>query len=80
MDLIEKKSIQKSLIVFINIESFKKGEDLLNDYEEFESLVKSSDVEIAGSLKFKQNAPVTSSFISIGKLEQIKELSIQNKF
>ena len=80
MDLIEKNSIQKSLIVFINIESFKKGEDLLNDYEEFESLVKSSDVEIAGSLKFKQNAPVTSSFISIGKLEQIKELSIQNKF
>ena len=80
MDLIEKNSIQKSLIVFINIESFKKGENLLNDYEEFESLVKSSDVEIAGSLKFKQNAPVTSSFISIGKLEQIKELSIQNKF
>ena len=80
MDLIKKNSIQKSLIVFINIESFKKGKDLSNDYEEFESLVKSSDVEIAGSLKFKQNAPVTSSFISIGKLEQIKELSIQNKF
>ena len=79
MDLIEKKSTQKSLLVFTEIESLNKGENLINEYEEFLSLVKSSEVEVLDSLKFKQRTPVTSTFISSGKLESIKDLPILGK-
>ena len=79
MDRIEKKSTQKSLLVFTEIESLNKGENLINEYEEFLSLVKSSEVEVLDSLKFKQRTPVTSTFISSGKLESIKDLPMLGK-
>ena len=70
---INNNSMQKALLIYIDIDSFNKAEKLENSYEEFYSLVYSSGCEIEDSLKFKQKMPVTSSFISKGKIDQIKD-------
>ena len=70
---INNNSMQKALLIYIDIYSFNKAEKLENSYEEFYSLVYSSGCEIEDSLKFKQKMPVTSSFISKGKIDQIKD-------
>ena len=64
--------IQKSLLVFIDVESLQKSEKLENGFSEFLSLVDSSGVKILDSLKFKQKIPVANNFISEGHLEKIK--------
>ncbi len=64
--------IQKSLLVFIDVESLQKSEQLENGFSEFLSLVDSSGVKILDSLKFKQKIPVANNFISEGHLEKIK--------
>ena len=69
---INNNSIQKALLIFMDIDSLNKFEKLENSYEEFYSLVYSSGCEIKDSLKFKQKMPVTNSFISKGKIDQIK--------
>ena len=70
---INNNSMQKALLIYIDIDSFNKAEKLENSYEEFYSLVYSSGCEIEDFLKFKQKMPVTSSFISKGKIDQIKD-------
>ena len=72
MNIVENNKIQKAILVFIDIESLNKAERLENSYEEFFSLVKSSGAEIVDSLKLNQKAPLTSAFMTIGKLESIK--------
>ena len=72
MNIVENNKIQKAILVFIDIESLNKAERLENSYEEFFSLVKSSGAEIVDSLKLNQKAPLTSTFMTIGKLENIK--------
>ena len=72
MNIVENNKIQKAILVFIDIESLNKAERLENSYEEFFSLVKSSGAEIVDSLKLNQKAPLTSTFMTIGKLESIK--------
>lgn len=72
-DINLKNSMQKALLIYIDIDSFNKAEKLENSYEEFYSLVYSSGCEIEDSLKFKQKMPVTNSFISKGKIDQIKD-------
>ena len=64
--------IQKSLLVFIDVDSLQKSEQLENGFFEFLSLVDSSGVKILDSLKFKQKIPVANNFISEGHLEKIK--------
>ncbi len=64
--------IQKSLLVFIDVESLQKSEKLENGFSEFLSLVDSSGAKILDSLKFKQKIPVANNFISEGHLEKIK--------
>ena len=64
--------IQKSLLVFIDVDSLQKSEQLENGFSEFLSLVHSSGVKILDSLKFKQKIPVANNFISEGHLEKIK--------
>ena len=49
-----------------------KKEKLEKSYDEFYSLAQSSGVEIVKATEFKQKIPITSSFISKGKLDQIK--------
>ena len=72
MNIVENNKIQKAILVFIDIESLNKAERLENSYEEFFSLVKSSGAEIVDSLKLNQKAPLTSTFMTLGKLENIK--------
>ena len=72
MNIVENNKIQKAILVFIDIESLNKAERLENSYEEFFSLVQSSGVEIVDSLKLNQKAPLTSTFMTTGKLENIK--------
>ena len=70
---------QKALLIYINVDSLNKAEKLENSLEEFNTLVHSSGTEIIKTLKFNQKIPITSSFISRGKLDQIKnELLDQN--
>ena len=72
MNIVENNKIQKAILVFIDIESLNKAERLENSYEEFFSLAQSSGVEIVDSLRLNQKAPLTSTFMTIGKLENIK--------
>ena len=72
MNIVESNKIQKTLLVYVEVDSLNKHERLENSYDEFYSLAQSSGVEIIGSLKLKQKIPITSSFISKGKLDQIK--------
>tara|TARA_B100001758_G_C18398792_1_gene607612 strand:- start:529 stop:1845 length:1317 start_codon:yes stop_codon:yes gene_type:complete len=72
MNIVENNKIQKAILVFIDIESLNKAERLENSYEEFFSLVQSSGVEIVDSLRLNQKAPLTSTFMTTGKLENIK--------
>ena len=72
MNIVENNKIQKAILVFIDIESLNKAERLENSYQEFFSLVQSSGAEIVDSLKLNQKAPLTSTFMTLGKLENIK--------
>ena len=72
MNIVENNKIQKAILVFIDIESLNKAERLENSYEEFFSLAQSSGVEIVDSLRLNQKAPLTSTFMTLGKLENIK--------
>tara|TARA_B100000530_G_scaffold133947_1_gene83450 strand:+ start:1315 stop:2631 length:1317 start_codon:yes stop_codon:yes gene_type:complete len=69
---INNNIIQKALLIYTNIDSLNKSEKLENSFEEFHTLVQSSGTEIIKTLKFNQKIPVTSSFISKGKLDEIK--------
>ena len=72
MNIVESNTIQKTLLIYIEVDSFNQKEKLEKSYDEFYSLAHSSGVEIVKATKFKQKIPITSSFISKGKLDQIK--------
>ncbi len=72
MKIVDNNKVQKAILVYIDVESLNKVERLENSYEEFYSLVLSSGVEIVDDLKLNQKTPIISSFIGIGKLENIK--------
>ena len=79
MNSIERNVIERALLIYVDIDSFQNKQKLEQGYEEFFSLVESSGLAIKQSTKFKQNAPTTSTFITSGRLEKIKELSIANE-
>jgi GTP-binding protein HflX len=72
MNIVESNKIQKTLLIYIEVDSLNQKEKLENSYDEFYSLARSSGIEIIDSLKFNQKIPITSSFVSKGKLEHIK--------
>ena len=72
MIVVNQNLIQKSFLVFIEIESIKKSEKLENGFSEFQSLVYSSGVQVIDFVKFKQKNPIANNFISAGHLEKIK--------
>ena len=72
MNIVESNTIQKTLLIYIEVDSLNQKENLEKSYDEFYSLAYSSGVEIVKATKFKQKIPITSSFISKGKLDQIK--------
>jgi GTP-binding protein HflX len=70
--IIKENQISKTLIVFLEIESLKTGNELENDFNEFKELVSSAGAEILDTSVSKQNKPSISHFINKGKLEEIK--------
>ena len=72
MNIVESNKIQKTLLIYIEVDSLNQKDKLENSYDEFYSLARSSGIEIIDSLKFNQKIPITSSFVSKGKLEHIK--------
>lgn len=72
--IVEKKLIPKTLIIFLDIESLRTGDELENIYEEFYELVISAGAEIVEKSISKQKAPSVSHFIRKGKLDEIKHL------
>ena len=72
--IVEQKQISKTLLVFLDIESLRTGEELVNIYGEFYDLVNSAGAEIVGKTSSKQKNPSISHFINKGKLDEIKAL------
>ena len=72
--IVEKKLIPKTLIIFLDIESLRTGDELENIYEEFYELVISAGAEIVEKSISKQKTPSVSHFIGAGKLDEIKHL------
>ena len=75
MDQSESNVIESALLIFIDVDSFQNNEKLENGFEEFYSLVESSGLIVKQSVKFKQKVPTTSTFITSGKLEKLKDSS-----
>ena len=72
--IVEKIQIPKTLIIFLDIESLRTGQELENIFEEFRELVISAGADIVGKSLSKQRVPSISHFINKGKLEEIATL------
>ena len=71
---VEQKQISKTLLVFLDVESLRTGEELDDIYGEFYDLVNSAGAEIVGKTSSRQKNPSISHFINKGKLDEIKDL------
>jgi len=78
MHKVHENQIQNALIVYLEIASFDHLHKIENSYDEFKSLVSSSGTNISKEIKIKQNSPITSTFISKGKLELLKDILSKN--
>ena len=78
MHIVENNKIQNACLIFIEVESLAQQTQLENDYEEFCSLVASCDTRIKEKIKLNQKIPSTKTFLSQGKLENIKTVISQN--
>ena len=78
MHIVENNKIQNACLIFIEVESLAQQTQLENDYEEFCSLVSSCDTKIKEKIKLNQKIPSTKTFLSQGKLENIKTVISQN--
>ena len=74
---VHENQIQNALIVYLEIDSLGHHK-IENSYDEFKSLVSSSGTNISKEIKIKQNSPITSTFISKGKLELLKDILSKN--
>ena len=72
--IVDQIQIPKTLIIFLEIDSLKTGDELENIFEEFNELVNSAGAEIVGKSVSKQTKPSISHFINKGKLDEIKLL------
>ena len=72
--IVDQTQIPKTLIIFLEIESLKTGDELENIFEEFNELVKSAGAEIVEKSISKQIKPSISHFINKGKLDEIQLL------
>ena len=78
MNIVESNTIQKTILVYLEVESLYESQKLENGYGEFKSLAVSSGLLIKSSLKFKQRSPVINTFISKGKLDKLKNLVLDS--
>ena len=72
--IVEQKQISKTLLVFLDIESLRTGDELDDIYGEFYDLVNSAGAEIVAKTSSRQKNPSISHFINKGKLDEIKSL------
>jgi GTP-binding protein HflX len=72
--IVDQTQIPKTLIIFLEIESLKTGDELENIFEEFNELVNSAGAEIVEKSISKQSKPSISHFINKGKLDEIQLL------
>ena len=72
--IVDQIQIPKTLIIFLEIESLKTGDELENIFEEFNELVNSAGAEIVEKSISKQSKPSISHFINKGKLDEIQLL------
>ena len=72
--IIKEDKLQNVFSLFVEIESHKNFNKLENEFEEFQSLITSADLVIVDKLLHKQKSPVINTFISKGKLEEIKNI------
>ena len=72
--IIKEDKLQNVFSLFVEIESHKNFNKLENEFEEFQSLIISADLVIVDKLLHKQKSPVINTFISKGKLEEIKNI------
>ena len=77
--IAEKTHIPRTLIIFIDVESLRTGQELENIYGEFYELVNSAGAEIVQSSSSKQKSPSVSHFINKGKLEEILDIVDKSK-
>ena len=77
--IVEKTHIPRTLIIFIDVESLRTGQELENIYGEFYELVNSAGAEIVKSSSSKQKSPSVSHFINKGKLEEILDIVDKSK-
>ena len=66
--IVEKKLIPKTLIIFLDIESLRTGDELENIYEEFYELVISAGAEIVEKSISKQKLPPLVTLLAKGSL------------
>ena len=78
MNIVESNTIQKTILVYLEVESLYESQKLENGYGEFKSLAVSSGLLIKSSLKFTQRSPVINTFISKGKLDKLKNLVLDS--
>ena len=72
--IVDQTQIPKTLIIFLEIESLKTGDELENIFDEFNELVNSAGAEIVEKSISKQSKPSISHFINKGKLDEIQLL------
>ena len=77
--IVEKTHTPRTLIIFIDVESLRTGQELENIYGEFYELVNSAGAEIVQSSSSKQKSPSVSHFINKGKLEEILDIVDKSK-
>ncbi|MDA7541913.1 GTPase HflX [Gammaproteobacteria bacterium] len=77
--IVKKTHIPRTLIIFIDVESLRTGQELENIYGEFYELVNSAGAEIVQSSSSKQKSPSVSHFINKGKLEEILDIVDKSK-
>ena len=78
MNIVESNTIQKTILVYLEVDSLYESQKLENGFDEFKSLAVSSGLSIKDSLKFTQRSPVINTFISKGKVEKLKNLVLES--
>ena len=78
MNIVESNTIQKTILVYLEVDTLYESQKLEKGFDEFKSLAISSGLLIKNSLKFSQKSPVINTFISKGKLEKLKNLVLES--
>ena len=79
MNFTKINQIQNAFIIYVNIKSFDQRNNLENSFDEFKSLVLSSGLTIKEQRDISQNTPIINTFLSKGKLEDLKQSISQDE-